>query len=168
MAKGKLFLGSLLGALLGAGLFVLSIYIGNLTGSLAAFISVAVASWLIGGFIAGLIATTPGKGALAGFLVAIFSFLLNSVIIALVSVLAGATTVSLILEFATLGAYSGEFTTGLLVIFILIGILIAFIFSAISAVPCIIAGLIGGAIRNPKEQTIAEVPITTGETTDYR
>ena len=68
----------LFGAIVGVGLLILSFWLAQTIPSMA---YVAFASWLIGGFVAGLIASSPGRGALAGFLTAIIGFIINSLII---------------------------------------------------------------------------------------
>ncbi|MHA1557917.1 MAG: hypothetical protein ACTSPM_13400, partial [Candidatus Heimdallarchaeota archaeon] len=72
MSKRRTFLGAIVGAFIGVGILVLSFWIAQTVPSVA---YVAFGSWLIGGFVAGVIATSPGRGALAGFLTAIIGFL---------------------------------------------------------------------------------------------
>jgi len=132
MSKGRPLLGAFLGAIIGLAFFAFSIWLSSITLDYLIIPFLAI-SWLIGGFFAGLIATTPGKGALAGFLTAIFAFIINSIIIIFASIFTGVTLFTVILEIISLGLFD------------------SLVISAISAVFSIIAGLIGGAIRNPKK-----------------
>ncbi len=147
MSKGRTFLGALAGAVIGVGLLVLFFWLGSNFQPWFTYISPA--GWLVGGFIAGIIAQGPGRGALAGFLTAVIAFILNSIVIVLLTVLTGGALFTVIVELATLGLYDGSGLEELIGIFIAIGILISLIVSAILGVASIITGLIGGAINNP-------------------
>ncbi|NHK30952.1 MAG: hypothetical protein FK730_06335 [Asgard group archaeon] len=146
MSKGRTFLGALAGAVIGVGLLVLFIWLGNIQNY---FVYISPVGWLIGGLIAGIIAQGPGRGALAGFLTAIIAFVLNSIVIVLLTVVTGGALFTIIAELATLGLYDGSGTPEVIGLFIAIGILISLIVSAILGVVSIITGLIGGAINNP-------------------
>jgi hypothetical protein len=158
MAKGRAFLGALVGAILGVGLLVLFIWLGSTFQPW--FIYISPAGWLIGGFIAGIIARGPGKGALAGFLTAIIAFVLNSIVIVLLTVVTGGALFTVIAELATLGLYDGSGTPEVIGLFIAIGLLISLIISAILGVVSIISGLIGGAINKPKDDEYGYQPPT--------
>ncbi|HUT81659.1 MAG TPA: hypothetical protein VMZ29_10705 [Candidatus Bathyarchaeia archaeon] len=151
MKKGHTALGAFLGSLVAAGLFVLVIWLGSAL-SLGFFIPLMVVAWLIGGLVAGLIATSPGKGALSGFLASIFMFLVNAVVLVLLTVIVGEGLFTVIFEIITLGLYDPVLLpSGAIVILALIGLLVSFILSAISAIFMVTGGAIGGAIRNPKK-----------------
>jgi len=146
MSKGRTLLGALVGAIIGVGLLVLSFWLAQTIPSMA---YVAFASWLIGGFVAGLIASGPGRGALAGFVTAIFGFFINSIIIVLLTVFTGSGLLAVIFGFATFGMVNPADYSAVIGILIAIGILISLIVSAILGVTSILAGLIGGVINNP-------------------
>ncbi len=146
MSKRRTFLGAIVGAFIGVGILVLSIWISQTVPNVA---FVAFASWLIGGFVAGLIASSPGRGALAGFLTAIIGFFINSIIITFLTVFTGSGLLAIIFGFATFGAVNPADYSAVIGILIAIGILISLIVSAVLGVTSIIAGLIGGAINNP-------------------
>ncbi|MEA2070487.1 MAG: hypothetical protein U9O98_04275 [Asgard group archaeon] len=154
MAKGSALLGGFIGSIIGAGLFILSIYIANTTDSMGSFIGLSIGGFLLAGFIAGIIARSPGKGALAGLFVSIFSFLLNAIVMVIIALIMGTTIFTVIFEVATLGLYeASDFPQEILIVFILIGLLIAFIFSAISAIFNVITGTLGGLVLHKKEDT---------------
>lgn len=146
MSKGRTFLGALLGAIIGVGLLVLFIWLGSKQNY---FVYISPAGWLVGGFVAGIIAQGPGKGALAGFLTAIIAFILNTIVIVLLTVITGGALFITIAELATLGLFDPSTLSPVIGIFIAIGLLISLIISAILGIVSIIAGLIGGAINNP-------------------
>ncbi|MCG3253050.1 MAG: hypothetical protein KAX09_04315 [Candidatus Heimdallarchaeota archaeon] len=158
MSKGRIFLGALFGAIIGVGLLVLSFWLAQTIPSMA---YVAFASWLVGGFVAGLIASSPGRGALAGFLTALIGFIINSLIIVLLTVFTGSGLLTVIFGLATFGMVNPADYSAVIGILIAIGILISLIVSAILGVTSIIAGLIGGAINNPnrsKAEAYQEYP----------
>lgn len=158
MSKRRIFLGAIAGAFTGVGILVLSFWIAQTVPGVA---YVAFASWLIGGFVAGLIASGPGRGALAGFLTAIVGFFINTVIITLLTVFTGSGLLAVIFGFATLGTVNPADYSAVIGVLIAIGILISLIVSAILGVTSIIAGLIGGAINNPdksKAEAFQEYP----------
>ncbi len=146
MSKRRTFLGAIVGAFIGVGILVLSFWLAQTVPSIA---FVALGSWLIGGFVAGVIASGPGRGALAGFLTAIIGFIINSIIITFLTVFTGSGLLAVIFGFATLGAVNPADYSAVIGVLIAIGILISLIVSAILGVTSIIAGLIGGAINNP-------------------
>ncbi|NHJ32340.1 MAG: hypothetical protein FK732_05725 [Asgard group archaeon] len=146
MSKGRTFLGALLGAIIGAGLLVLFIWLSD---RISYMIYISPAGWLIGGFMAGIIAQGPGRGALAGFLTAIIAFFINSLVIVFVVVLGGTGVFALVFEIATFGLFDPSTLSPIIGILIAIGILVSLIVSAILGIVSIIAGLIGGAINNP-------------------
>ncbi|MBN1330416.1 MAG: hypothetical protein JXA54_13160 [Candidatus Heimdallarchaeota archaeon] len=151
MKKGHTALGAFLGSLVAAGLFVLLVWLGS-TLSIGFYIPLMIVAWLIGGIISGLIATTPGKGALAGFLASIFMFLLNTIVFVLLTVIVGEGLFTVIFEIITLGFYDPSLLpSGVIIILALIGLLVSFILSAISAIFMVAGGAIGGAIVNPKK-----------------
>ncbi|MCK5047408.1 MAG: hypothetical protein KAS22_12560 [Candidatus Heimdallarchaeota archaeon] len=161
MSKGRTFLAALVGAIIGVGLLVLSFWLAQTIPSMA---YVAFASWLIGGFVAGLIATSPGKGAIAGFLTAIIGFIINSLIIVFMTVFSVGGLLTVIFGFATFGLVNPADYSAVLGILIAIGILISLIVSSILGISSIIAGLIGGAINNPgrsKTEDYQEYPDET-------
>ncbi len=152
MVKRKALLGGFIGAIIGVGLFVLAIYLTSIISSGWAFVPLSIGAWLIAGFVAGLIATSPSKGAIAGLLVTVFTFLLNSIVMILATVIGGAAIFGTFFAIATLGqAESIEIPSEVLIILILIGLLIALIFSLISMIFNVAAGAIGGLIRNPNK-----------------
>ncbi len=158
MSKGRTFLGALVGAIVGVGLLVLSFWLAQTIPSMA---YVAFASWLIGGFVAGLIASGPGSGALAGFLTALIGFIINSLIIVFMTVFSVGGILTVVFGFATFGLVNPADYSAVIGILIAIGILISLIVSAVLGVTSIIAGLIGGAINNPnrsKAETFQEYP----------
>lgn len=148
MSKGRTFLGALLGAIIGVGLLVLFIWLGTLQDY---FIYISPVSWLIGGFIAGIIAQGPGRGALAGLLMAVLAFVLNTIVIVLLTVVTGGALFTIIFEIVTLGLFDPSTLSPLIGILVAIGLLISLIVSAILGVISVITGLIGGAINNPNK-----------------
>lgn len=153
MVKRKALLGGFIGAIIGVGLFILAIYLGGLIGSGWAFVPLSIGAWVIAGFVSGLIATSPSKGAIAGLLVSAFTFLLNAIVIVGVTVIGGAAIFGTIFQIATLGQMgSTEIPGEMIIILILIGLLVAFIFSLISLAFNVAAGALGGLIRNPNKQ----------------
>ena len=158
MSKGRTLLGALIGAIIGVGLIILSFWLAQTIPSMA---YVALASWLIGGFVAGLIASGPGRGALAGFLTAIIGFFINTIIIVLLTVFTGSGLITVIFGFATFGLFNPADYSAVIGILIALGILGSLIVSAVLGVTSIIAGLIGGAINNPnrsKAEAYQEYP----------
>ena len=158
MSKGRTFLGGLLGAIIGAGLLVLFIWLSD---RIPYMVFISPAGWLVGGFIAGLIAQGPGRGAGAGFLTALFAFVINSLVIVFVIVLGGTGIFAIVFEIATFGLFDPSTLSPLIGILIAIGLLVSLVVSAILGVVSIIAGLIGGAINNPsrsKAETYQEYP----------
>lgn len=152
MSKGKVVLGALIGSLISVGLLILGIYLANLTGLFWLVLVIAGTGWLIAGLIAGLIATAPGGGVLAGFITGIFTFIINSIIIVFLTTVAASGFFILLVEILTLGLYDGSgLPTEVVIIFVLIGLLVSSIVSFISGIISIIGGLIGGAIRNPNK-----------------
>lgn len=158
MSKGRTFLGALLGAIIGAGLLVLFIW---LTDRIPYMVYISPAGWLVGGFVAGIIAQGPGRGALAGFLTSIFAFVINSLVIVFVIVLGGTGIFAIVFEIATFGLFDPATLSPLVGILIAIGLLVSLVVSAILGVVSIITGLIGGAINNPSRsetETYQEYP----------
>jgi hypothetical protein len=147
MSKGRPFLGALLGAILGVGLLVLFFWLGQTRPWFTYFSPIG---WLIGGFIAGIIAKGPGRGALAGFLTAIIAFVLNSIVIVLLTVVTGGALFTVIFELATFGLFDPSTLSPLIGILIAIGLLVSLVISFILGIFSLIAGLIGGAINNPR------------------
>ena len=70
--------------------------------------------------------------------------------------------VALIFGIATLGLYDpATMLPGRLILFVLIGLLISFLVSLASAIPNIVAGLLGGTLNNPdrsKKDAYQEYP----------
>ncbi|MGC9780736.1 MAG: hypothetical protein HZR80_15955 [Candidatus Heimdallarchaeota archaeon] len=167
MSKGKVALGALIGSLIGVGLLVLGIYLASSTGIFWLVFLIAVVGWLIAGLTAGLIATSPGRGALAGFITAVFTFIINSIVIVFLTTVTASGFFILLVEILTLRMYDGSsIPTEVVIIFVLIGLLVSFIVSLFSGVFNIVGGLIGGAIRNPnkrQQDAYQEYP-----TEDYR
>ena len=147
MSKGRTFLAALIGAIVSVGLLALSFWLAQTIPSMA---YVAFASWFIGGFVAGLIARGSGSGAAAGFLTAIFGFIINSLIIVFMTVFSVGGLLTVIFGFATFGQFNPADYSSVLGILVAIGILISLIVSAILGVSSIIAGLIGGSITKPR------------------
>ncbi len=159
MIKRKALLGGFIGAIIGVGLFVLAMYLTGLIGTGWSFVPLSIGAWLIAGFVAGLIATSPSKGAIAGLLVSVFTFLLNAIVMILATVIGGAAIFGTIFSIATLGqAETLEIPSEVIIILILIGLLFAFIFSLISLVFNVIAGALGGLIRNPDKLAKSQEP----------
>ena len=152
MVKRKALLGGFIGALVGVGLFVLAIYLSSIIAIGWIIIPLVICAWLIGGFIAGIIATSPQKGAIAGLLVTVFSFVINSIVIILITIIGGAGIFGVLFQILTLGQ-GGAITlpTELVILLALVGLLVSFIFSLISMVFIVGGGAIGGLIRNPKD-----------------
>ncbi|NHJ48232.1 MAG: hypothetical protein FK733_10640 [Asgard group archaeon] len=165
MSKSRPFLGALLGAVIGVGLLVLFFWLGNIQ---TWFTYLSPVGWLIGGFIAGIIAKGPGKGALAGFLTAIIAFVLNSIVIVLLTVVTGGALFTVIFELATFGLFDPSTLSPLIGILIAIGLLISLVISLILGVVSIIAGLIGGAINNPNRSQADAYQEYPEEDTTYR
>ncbi|MBK5114805.1 MAG: hypothetical protein KGD59_07145 [Candidatus Heimdallarchaeota archaeon] len=158
MSKGRTFLGALLGAIIGAGLLVLFIWLSD---RISYMVYISPAGWLIGGLLAGIIAQGPGRGAVAGFLTALFAFVINTLVIVFVVVLGGTGIFAIVFEIATFGRFDPATLSPIIGILIAIGILVSLVVSAILGVVSIIAGLIGGAINNPgksKTETYQEYP----------
>jgi hypothetical protein len=158
MSKGRTFLGALLGAIIGAGLLVLFIWLSD---RISYMVYISPAGWLIGGLFAGIIAQGPGRGAVAGFLTALFAFVINTFVIVFVVVLGGTGIFAIVFEIATFGLFDPATLSPIIGILIAIGILVSLVVSAILGVVSIIAGLIGGAINNPgrsKAETYQEYP----------
>ncbi len=155
MVKRKALLGGFIGALIGVGLFVLAIYLGGVLIAQAwAFIVFSILAWLLGGFVAGMIATSPQKGALAGLLVSVFTFVITSLVLVFIVVFGGIALFATLFAVFTLGQGGDlEISGALIIVLVLIGILVSFIFSLISAVFNVGAGAIGGLIRNPNKIT---------------
>jgi len=155
MVKRKALLGGFIGALIGVGLFVLAIYLGGVLIAQAwSFIVFSILAWLLGGFVAGMIATSPQKGALAGFLVSVFTFVITSLVLVFIVVFGGIALFATLFAVFTLGQGGDlEISGALIIVLVLIGILVSFIFSLISAVFNVSAGAIGGLIRNPNKIT---------------
>ncbi len=151
MKKGHTALGAFIGSLVAAALAVLVIWLGSFL-AMGIFIPLIIVAWILGGFVAGLIATTPGKGALSGFLASIFMFLVNAIVFILITVIAGEVIFTLIFEILTLGLYDPALLpSGAIFMLILVGLLVSLIVSAISTIFMVIGGAIGGAIINPKK-----------------
>jgi len=176
MAKGKTALGAFIGAIISAGILVLMLWLSSSIGG-ALTISLIGVSWLIGGFISGLIVTSPGKGALSGFICSIFMFLINGVVIVLLTVVTGAGFFSLLFEVLTLGLYEPtSLPESVIILMVLIGLLIAVIVSSVAAIFMVIGGAIGGAIRNPnrgqkgayRDYPAHEEEFTTKTDSEYR
>ena len=165
MSKGKIALGAFLGSLIGVGLLILGIYLTSSTGIIWLVFVIAVVGWLAAGLTAGLIATSPGRGALAGFITGIFTFIINAIIIVFLTTVTASGLFIVLVEILTLGMYDGSgIPTEILIIFVLIGLLVAAIVSFVSGLFNIVGGLIGGAIRNPNkgmQEAYQDYPTTT-------
>ena len=153
MVKRKALLGGFIGAIVGVCLFVLAIYLGQLIGAAWVFVPLTITAWLIGGFVSGIIATSPSKGAIAGLLVTAFTFLINAIVLIFIVVIGGVAIFATLFAVVTLGqTESLDIPGSMIVILILIGLLVAFIFSLISMIFNVAAGALGGLIRNPDKQ----------------
>ena len=150
MAKSRILLGAFLGSLVGVGLFVLSIFLANSTGITWLGLVLGIVSLALGGFTAGLIATTPGKGALAGALTAVVTFIVTAIIMIILVVATGSALVAIIVGLASLGTANLDIPPEALGVLIGIGLLIAGIISIASACINAVTGFLGGLINNPK------------------
>jgi hypothetical protein len=155
MAKSRVLLGAFLGSLIGVGLLVLAIYIANATGISWLGLVLGIVALALGGFAAGLIAKTPGKGALAGALTSVVTFIVSGIIMVILVIGTGTALVGIIVGLATLGQGSLDIPPEALGILIGVGLLIAGIISIASAAINAVTGFLGGLINNPK-QSVAE------------
>ena len=146
MAKSRVLLGAFLGSLVGVGLAVLSFYIADLV-TIPLISLVGIAGLGIGGFVAGLIAKTPGKGALAGALTAVVTFIVSTFVIIVLSIVIGQTLLYII----TLGQYTGSGGEEILGLVIGIGIAVGGLISLASAGLNAFTGFLGGLVNNPKD-----------------
>ena len=151
--KGMTALGGFIGAIIGFGLFALVIFLSSLMANDWAFLPMSIAAWLIGGFVAGIIARGPGRGALAGLLMSAFTFAINAIIMIFLAILSGSIIFTVLFEILTLGLFeAGELPAEVIIVLVLIGLLIAFIFSVISAIFNVSAGALGGLVRKPDKK----------------
>ncbi|MHA1124240.1 MAG: hypothetical protein ACTSO7_14015 [Candidatus Heimdallarchaeota archaeon] len=154
MSKGRILLGSFIGSIVGVGLLVLSFYLSNTLDK--PFLSLAgIGGLAIGGFVAGLIATTPGKGALAGGLTAVVTFIVVAIIMVILVVGVAYGLVATIVGLASFGQVTPTTDPGATGLLIGIGLILAVIISGISAVINAITGFLGGLVNNPKK-SVAE------------
>ena len=163
MAKTRVLLGAFLGSLIGVGILVLAIFLANSTGISWLGLALGGGGIAIGGFAAGLIASTPGKGALAGALTSVVTFIVSGIVMVILVIGTGTALVGIIVGLATFGQSTVDIPPEALGLLIGLGLLIAGIISIASAALNAVTGFLGGLINNPKEdyaESYNEIPET--------
>ncbi|MHA1504309.1 MAG: hypothetical protein ACTSPT_03865 [Candidatus Heimdallarchaeota archaeon] len=163
MAKSRVLLGAFLGSLIGVGLLALALFFANSTGISWLGLAIGAPGLAIGGFAAGLIATTPGKGALAGALTSVVTFIISGIIMVILVVGTGSALVGIIVGLATFGQTTVDIPPEALGLLIGVGLLVAGIIAIASATINAVTGFLGGLINNPKQsyaESYNEIPET--------